>query len=72
MLPDKIRGKQIEDKSIEQYHLELEHPGFFEDNAAATVKFVKDLYLSGITTGITSGSSGSSDRVGRSSNGYAG
>lgn len=59
MIPrDKIKGKQIDDHQIKQSHLNLENPGFFSPNSAATVQYVNLLYLSGVTSGITSGSSG--------------
>jgi len=49
------KGKQFEDFSIEQRKLNLSHPTFFDSNSASTVGYVNALYLSGITTGITSG-----------------
>lgn len=54
----KEKGKQIENYTIEQSNLSLEHPTYFDSNSAVTVWYVNQLYLSGITTGITSGTSG--------------
>ena len=61
----KEKGKQIEDYTIEQNNLSLDHPSYFDSNSAATVQFVIDLYWSGITTGITQGTSGSSGSSGK-------
>lgn len=61
---DKIKGKQIDDSTIEQRHLNLSEPGFFDSNSAATIGYVNSLYLSGVTTGITSGTSGISGSSG--------
>jgi hypothetical protein len=49
---DKIKGKQIEDSTIQQNNLNLSNPGFFDSNSAATVGYVNNLYLSGITSGF--------------------
>lgn len=41
----KEKGKQIENYTIEQTNLSLDHPTYFDSNSAATVWYVNQLYL---------------------------